>query len=62
MKKLIDDLFTWSLILFVIALCWAGAEYYYEGGVNPSTVDTGVAMILAWYMTQDYNRRIRKEN
>lgn len=62
MKKLIDDLFTWSLILFVIGLCWAGAEYYFEGSVNPSDVDTAVAMILAWYMTQDYNRRIRKED
>lgn len=62
MKKLIDDLFTWGLFLFAIGLCWAGAEYYFEGGVNPSTVDTAVAMILAWYMTQDYNRRIRKED
>jgi len=62
MKKLIDDLCTWTLFLSVIFLCWAGAEYYFEGSVNPSTVDTGVATILAWYMTQDYNRRIRKED
>ena len=62
MKKLIDDLCTWVLFLAVIFLCWAGAEYYIEGGVYPSEVDTYVGAILAWYMTQDYNRRIRKED
>lgn len=61
MKKKIDNFCIWTLFLAVICLCWAGAEYYFEGGVNPSSVDTVVAMILAWYMTQDYNRRIRKE-
>lgn len=61
MKKLIDDLCIWTLFLAVIFLCWAGAEYYFEGGVYPSDVDTVVGAILAWYMTQDYNRRIRKE-
>lgn len=62
MKKLIDNLFAWTLFLVVISLCWAGAEYYYEGSVNPSTVDTVVGMILAWYMVMDYNHRIRKED
>ena len=60
MKKLIDDLCTWYVFLAVICLCWAGAEYYFEGGVYPSEVDTVVGAVLAWYMTRDYNHRIRK--
>lgn len=60
MKKL-DNFCIWALFLAVICLCWAGAEYYFEDSVNPSYVDTAAAMILAWYMTQDYNRRIHKE-
>lgn len=61
MKKWCDDLFTWAIFNLVVALCWAGAEYYYEGAVVPSDVDTVIGMLLAWYMTQDYNRRIKKE-
>ena len=62
MKKLINDYCTYVVFLSIIFLCWAGAEYYFEGGVHPSSVDTGVGAILACYMTQDYNRRIRKED
>ena len=29
MKKWCDDLFTWAIFNLVVALCWAGAEYYY---------------------------------
>lgn len=62
MKKLMEEYCTWAMFLAVIALCWAGAEYYFEEAVTASIVDTVVAMILAWYMAQDYNRRIRKED
>lgn len=62
MKKLIADHCIWVQFLAVIFLCWAGAEYYFEGGVYPSKVDTVVGAILAWYMTKDYNHRILKED
>lgn len=61
MKKWSNDLLTWAIFNLIIALCWAGAEYYIDGAVVPQTVDTLVGMLLGWYMTQDYNRRIRKE-
>lgn len=62
MEKIIDELCAFLLFFVVVCLCWAGAEYYIEGGVYPSTVDTYVASILALYMAKDYTRRIRKED
>lgn len=54
MKTIINAavlLLLYLAILFVITLCWVGAEYLFEGYVHSSHVDGGVAGVLAYYIT-----------
>lgn len=55
MKAIINAailLLLYVAILFVITLCWVGAEYLFESHVHSSRVDGGVAGVLAYYITQ----------
>ncbi len=51
---------TYFLTYLVIALCWVGAEYCFEGVVIPSHIDSFANALLAFYITRDIVRRERK--
>lgn len=45
---LIMKFFAWLAILWIVTLCWVGAEYVFEGAVHSSSVDSGIAGLLAY--------------
>lgn len=40
------------IVLFLLTLCWVGAEYIFEGHVHSSDVDGVIAYILAYFITR----------
>lgn len=43
----------WAALLYLVTLCWIGAEWLFEGVVHSSKVDGFVAGTLAFYMVRD---------
>jgi len=49
---MIDKLVYAFLVWFVMALAWAGGEYYFDGEVVSSTTDFIVSLVLTYYIVK----------
>lgn len=47
-EKIVYALMVW----FVMALAWAGGEYYFDGEVVSSTTDYIVSLVLTYYIVK----------
>lgn len=49
---MVDKIVYGFLVWFVMALAWAGSEYYLDGEVISSTTDFIVSLVLTYYIVK----------
>lgn len=41
------------VVLYIVTLCWVGAEYLFEGVVHKSKVDGAIGVMLSCHIAKD---------
>lgn len=55
-NNILRNFIRWAALLYVLDLCWVGAEYLYEGVVHSSRVDGLFCALLAYLIMREMNR------
>lgn len=51
---MIRKILNYFICLFFVSVCWVGLEYILEGAVHSSDVDSIVAVILSYFVTDKF--------